>query len=53
MCLKCGIRQFVSTGCPKEMLFSGKMALTSFKLIRKEHVRGVLEDSGSLLQDGH
>ena len=35
------------------MLFSGKMALTSFKLIRKEHVGGVLENSGYLLQDGH
>ena len=35
-----------STECPKKMLFSGKMALTSFKLIRKEHVGGVLENSG-------
>ena len=29
------------------------MALTSFKLIQKGHVGGVLENSGHLLQNGH
>ena len=38
---------------PKEMVFSGKTAITTFKLIQNAKTGGVLENSGYLLQDGH
>ena len=40
----------VSTGCLKKMSFSGKTAITTFKLIQNAKV---LENSGYLLQHGH
>ena len=40
-------------GVPKKMLFSGKTAITTFKLIQNAKVGGVLENSGYLLSDGH
>ena len=43
----------VSTGCPKKMSFSGKTAITTFKLIQNAKVGGVLESSGYLLHHGH
>ena len=38
---------------PKKMSFSGKTAITTFKLIQNAKVGGVLENSGYLLPDGH
>ena len=38
---------------PKKMSFSGKTAITTFKLIQNAKVGGVLENSGYLLQHGH
>ena len=35
------------------MSFSGKMAITAFKLIQNANVGGVLDNSGYLLPDGH
>ena len=40
-------------GVPKKMSFSGKTAITTFKLIQDANVGGVLENSGYLLQHGH
>jgi len=40
-------------GVPKKMSFSGKTAITTFKLIQNAKVGGVLESSGYLLQHGH
>ena len=40
-------------GVPKKMSFSGKTAITTFKLIQNAKVGGVLENSGYLLQHGH
>ena len=37
----------------KKMSFSGKTAITTFKLIQNAKVGGVLENSGYLLQHGH
>ena len=37
----------------QKMSFCGKMAITTFKLIQNAKTRGVLENSGYLLQDGH
>ena len=37
----------------KKMSFSGKTAITTFKLIQNAKVGGVLENSGYLLQNGH
>ena len=42
-----------TTGWTEKRGIKRKMALTSFKLIRKGHVGGVLENSGYLLQNGH
>ena len=42
-----------TTGCLKKMVFSGKMAITSFKLIQNAKSGGVLENSGYLLRYGH
>ena len=38
---------------PKKMSFSGKTAITTFKLIQNAKVGGVLENSEYLLQCGH
>ena len=38
---------------PKKMSFSGKTAITTFKLIQNAKFGGVLENSGYLLQNGH
>ena len=35
------------------MSFSGKTAITTFKLVQKAKVGGVFENSGYLLQNGH
>ena len=35
------------------MVFSGKTAITTFKLIQNAKVGGVLKNSGYLLQNGH
>ena len=43
----------VYTGCLKKMSFSGKTAVTTFKLIQNANVGGVLESSGNLLHYGH
>ena len=40
-------------GVPKKMSFSGKTAITTFKLIQNAKAGGVLENSGYLLPDGH
>ena len=40
-------------GVPKKMSFSGKTAITTFKLIQNAKVGGVLENSGYLLPNGH
>ena len=40
-------------GVSKKMSFSGKTAITTFKLIQKAKVGGVFENSGYLLQNGH
>ena len=40
-------------GVPKKMSFSGKTAITTFKLIQNAKVGGVLESSGYLLFNGH
>ena len=40
-------------GVPKKMSFSGKTAITTFKLIQNANVGGVLESSGNLLHYGH
>ena len=40
-------------GVPKKMSFSGKTAITTFKLIQNAKVGGVLENSGYLLHHGH
>ena len=40
-------------GVPKKMSFSGKKAITTFKLIQNANVGGVLENSGYLLRNGH
>ena len=37
----------------KKMSFSGKKAITTFKLIQSANVGGVLENSGYLLPNGH
>ena len=37
----------------KKMSFSGKTAITIFKLIQNAKVGGVLENSGYLLPHGH
>ena len=38
---------------PKKMVFSGKMAISTFKLIQIANVGGVLENSGNLLHYGY
>ena len=38
---------------PKKMSFSGKTAITTFKLIQNAKVGGVLENSGYMLHHGH
>ena len=43
----------ISTACPKKMSFSGKTAITAFKLIQNAKVGGVLENSGYMLHHGH
>ena len=40
-------------GVPKKMSFLGKIAITTFKLIKNAKAGGVLENSGYLLPDGH
>ena len=40
-------------GVPKKMSFSGKTAITTFKLIQNTKVGSVLENSGYLLHHGH
>ena len=40
-------------GVPKKMLFSGKTAITTFKLIQNAKDGGVLENLGYLLPHGH
>ena len=40
-------------GVSKKMSFSGKTAITTFKLIQNANVGGVLENSGNLLYYGH
>ena len=40
-------------GVPKKMLFLGKTAITTFKIIQNAKVWGVLENSGYLLLDEH
>ena len=40
-------------GVSKKMLFLGKIAITTLKLIQNANVGGVLENSGYLLPDGH
>ena len=40
-------------GVSKKMSFSGKTAITTFKLIQNANVGGVLESSGNLLHYGH
>ena len=40
-------------GVSKKMSFSGKTAITTFKLIKNANVGGVLESSGNLLHYGH
>ena len=46
------VRKYLQ-GVPKKMLFSGKTAITTFKLIQNAKVGGVLENSGYLLPNGH
>ena len=43
----------MTTGSPKKMSFSGKTAITTFKLLQNAKVGGVLENSGYLLHHGH
>ena len=43
----------ISTECPKKMLFSGKIAITTLKFIQNAKNWGVLENSGYLLPNGH
>ena len=43
----------ISAGCLKKMLFLGKIAITTLKLIQNANVGGILENSGYLLPDGH
>ena len=40
-------------GFPKKIVFSGKMAITTFKLTQNSKAGGVLENSEYLLPDGH
>ena len=40
-------------GVPKKRSFSGKTAITTFKLIQNANVGGVLENSENLQQDRH
>ena len=40
-------------GVSKKMVFSGKMAISTFKLIQIANVGGVLENSGNLLHYGY
>ena len=40
-------------GVSKKMVFSGKTAITTFKLIQNAKAGGVLENSEYLLPDGH
>ena len=40
-------------GVSKKMVFCGKTAITTFKLIQNAKAGGVLENSGYLLPDGH
>ena len=40
-------------GVPKKMVFSGKIAIATFKLIQNAKNGGVLQYSGYLLQNGH
>ena len=40
-------------GCPKKMVFYGKMAISTLKLIQNAKVGGVVENSGYLLPNGH
>ena len=44
---------FYLQGVSKKMVFSGKTAITSFKLIQNAKSGGVLENSGYLLRYGH
>ena len=46
-------RNSVVQSVPKKMVFSGKTAITTFKLIQNAKAGGVLENSGYLLPDGH
>ena len=40
-------------GVSKKMVFCGKIAITTLKLIQNAIVGGALENSGYLLPDGH
>ena len=44
---------YLSTECLKKMVFCGKTAITTFKLIQNAKSGGVLENSGYLLHYGH
>ena len=46
-------RLILHTECPKKMVFSGKTAITTYKLIQNAKAGGVLENSGYLLHYGH
>ena len=50
-----GIGKHISihTGCPKKIVFCGKTAITTFRLIQNAKTESVLENSGYLLPDGH
>ena len=48
-----GLQLYYSTGCPKKMGFSGKIAITTLKHIQNANVGGVLENSGNLLHYGY
>ena len=50
----CGLVLFEELqGVSKKMVFSGKTAIITFKIIQNAKVGGVLENSGYLLPDGH
>ena len=48
-----GLISTIIQGVSKKMSFSGKTAITTFKLIQNANVGGVLESSGNLLHYGH
>ena len=52
-CLKDGFGPRYTTGVSKKMVFCGKTAITSFKIIQNAKSGGVLENSGYLLRYGH